>query len=108
MADHSLRRRFEAWAAENHSSPSPEHLAVAWRAVQALAGDGPQYRAAPARFILLELAEHCTGYTVRAMRRKMESGMWLEGREYRKAPDGRIHVDLQGYERWVMSRGGEK
>lgn len=42
-----------------------------------------------------------TGYTVKAIERKIESGAWVEGREYRRAPDGSILVDVEGYERWV-------
>lgn len=42
-----------------------------------------------------------TGYTVKAVERKIESGAWIEGREYRRAPDGSILVDVEGYERWV-------
>lgn len=61
-----------------------------------------QVQVAPARFVLLELAHACTGYTVKAMEKKIERGEWAEGREYRKAPDGRIHVDLRAYEKWVM------
>jgi hypothetical protein len=68
--------------------------------------DQPQFRVAPARFVLLELAVHCTGYTVKAMEKKIERGDWAEGKEYRKAPDGRIHIDLQGYEQWVMNGKG--
>lgn len=60
---------------------------------------------APARFVLLPLAASITGYSVKALQRKIEEGLWLDGREYRRAPDGRIHVDMQAYERWVMSGG---
>ena len=54
-----------------------------------------------ARYVRLPLFERLTGYTQKAVRRKIESGAWLEGREYRRAPDGHIIVDLQGYHRWV-------
>lgn len=56
---------------------------------------------AAARYIRLPLFERLTGYTQKAVRRKIETGAWLEGREYRRAPDGHIIVDLQGYQRWV-------
>lgn len=54
-----------------------------------------------ARYVRLTLFEKLTGYTQKAVRRKIETGVWIEGREYRRAPDGHIIVDLQGYERWV-------
>src|SRR5262245_44634576 len=56
---------------------------------------------APARYVLLPLAYTITGYTVKAMERKIERGDWREGREWRHAPDGRVLIDLQGYQRWV-------
>lgn len=33
--------------------------------------------------------------------RKIDDGKWLEGREY-VGRDGRIFVDLRGYEKWVV------
>lgn len=54
-----------------------------------------------ARYIRLPLFEKLTGYSQKAVRRKIESGAWIEGREYRRAPDGHIIVDLQGYYKWV-------
>ncbi len=54
-----------------------------------------------ARYIKLQVFESLTGYTQKAVRRKIEEGIWREGREFRRAPDGHILVDLQGYEKWV-------
>jgi hypothetical protein len=45
-----------------------------------------------------------SGYTVKAIERKIEAGVWLEGRQFRKAPDGRIMIDVEGVERWVEGR----
>ena len=56
---------------------------------------------APARYVRLPLFEAVTGYTEKAVRRKIEDGVWLEGRQYRRAPDGAILMDLEGYYRWV-------
>jgi hypothetical protein len=28
-------------------------------------------------------------------------GVWLEGKQYRRAPDGHILIDMDGYEKWV-------
>lgn len=65
--------------------------------------DAPTF-IAQARYVLLPLAEPLTGYTVKAMERKMERGDWQEGKVWRRAPDGRVMIDLQGYQRWVESR----
>jgi len=46
-----------------------------------------------------------TGYTEKAVRRKIEDGVWLQGKHYRKAPDGRITMNIQEYYRWVEQAG---
>lgn len=57
-----------------------------------------------ARYVKLPIFEQATGYTEKAVRRKIEEGNWLEGREYRRAPDGHILVDMEGYTKWVESQ----
>jgi hypothetical protein len=56
---------------------------------------------APVRYVLLPLANRVTGYSVKAMERKIERGDWVEGRVWRRAPDGHILIDLLGYQKWV-------
>ena len=62
--------------------------------------EGP-FVLAPARYVLLAVANLITGYSVKAMERKIERGDWVEGKVWRRAPDGRILVDLIGYQKWV-------
>lgn len=59
-----------------------------------------------APYVLLPKAAELTGYSVKAMERKIERGEWVEGREWRRAPDGRRLVSIKGYEQWV-ERGRE-
>lgn len=40
------------------------------------------------------------GMTPKAIRRKIEEGVWLEGHEYFRR-DGRIWIDFVGVARWV-------
>jgi len=56
---------------------------------------------APAPRVLMPLAAICTGMTVKAMQRKIGDGIWREGCEYHRAPDGRIWIDLKGVMQWV-------
>jgi hypothetical protein len=41
-----------------------------------------------------------TGLTEKAIRRKMEDGVWLETLEYSRTPTGQIFIDLQAVARW--------
>lgn len=49
----------------------------------------------------IALAAEALGLTEKAIRRKIEEGVWIEGRQYHRAPDGKIYVDIPGVTRWV-------
>jgi hypothetical protein len=55
---------------------------------------------APARYVLLPLANLITGYSVKAMERKIERGDWVEGKVWRRAPDGRCQRQLNSGVDW--------
>ncbi len=46
-----------------------------------------------------------TGYTEKAVRSKIHDGTWEENKIWKKAADGRILIDVQGYEEWVETGG---
>jgi hypothetical protein len=54
-----------------------------------------------APYITVALAATITGLSEKAIRRKMQDGKWLEGREYRKSPDGGIFISIKGYVDWI-------
>lgn len=54
-----------------------------------------------ARYMMIPAFAAVTGYSERAIRCKIEDGVWIKGREYKKAPDGHIFIDVEGFERWV-------
>lgn len=58
-------------------------------------------RVAAAPYVTIPLAAVITGLTEKAIRRKIEEGKWVEGREYRRSPDGGIFISLKGYQQWV-------
>lgn len=64
----------------------------------------PSVNIRPSRYVLLPLAMLLTGYTVKAMERKIERGDWIEGKVWKRAPDGRVLIDMEGYARWVEGR----
>lgn len=45
-----------------------------------------------------------TGYSENAVRHKIKGGVWVEGRIWKKAPDGRVFVNVDEFERWVESQ----
>lgn len=47
-----------------------------------------------------------SGYTDAAVRGKIKAGVWLERRVWRKAPDGHVLIDVEGYNEWVVNGGG--
>jgi hypothetical protein len=46
--------------------------------------------------------EQITGYTPKAVTRKIQEGVWLEDYEVVKAPDGNWLVSMEGYKRWAV------
>lgn len=53
------------------------------------------------RYVRIPRFCELTGYTEKAVQEKIRVGAWAEGVQYRRAPDGHILVDLQGYEKWA-------
>lgn len=56
---------------------------------------------APAPYVTISLAAMITGLSEKSIRRKIEEGKWVEGREYRRSPDGGILISMRGYAQWV-------
>lgn len=56
------------------------------------------------RYIRIPKFVELTGYTARAVETKISRGVWLEGKQYRRAPDGSILIDMEGYEKWVENQ----
>lgn len=57
----------------------------------------------PAPYVTVHLAAKITGLTEKAIRRKIEDGKWIEGREYRRSPDGGVFISIKGYVQWIES-----
>ena len=55
----------------------------------------------PAPYVTVRLAALITGLTEKAIRRKIEDGKWIEGREYRRSPDGMLFISIKGYVQWI-------
>jgi hypothetical protein len=53
------------------------------------------------RYVTIKKFSEESGNSEKAIRHKIENGMFIEGHEYKYAPDGRILIDKEGYERWA-------
>ncbi|KWK50427.1 hypothetical protein WT81_33365 [Burkholderia stagnalis] len=58
-----------------------------------------------ARYVTIGKCAQETGYTEKAIRNKIHDGTWAQEEVWVKAADGRILVDMQGYEKWVETGG---
>jgi hypothetical protein len=88
-----------AEARQPRASPIARTVRPAQGAHQHVSTDGPRPRVAD--YVTIPVAAAMTGYSVKAIRRKIEAGVWLEGREFRRAPDGHVLISVKGYELWV-------
>lgn len=57
--------------------------------------------------VLIVRAAELTGYSVKAIRCKIDTGVWVENREWFRAPDGRRLVSLAGYRAWTERGAGK-
>ena len=55
------------------------------------------------RYVTVEKFAEISGYTKDAIRMKIKRKVFPEGDVYYKAPDGRDLIDIEGYEKWVIS-----
>lgn len=58
-------------------------------------------------YVTIPKAAEQIGLTEKAIRRKIENGVWIEGREYRRAPDSRVYISLEGVAKWVEGSKSE-
>lgn len=56
------------------------------------------------RYIRIPVFCAQSGYTPKAVSEKIRMGAWVEGRQYRRAPDGHILIDVEGFEKWVENQ----
>lgn len=54
--------------------------------------------------VTIPLAATITGLTKRAIEGKIFRGEWADGKQYYKARDGRIYIDMEGYTSWVTGQ----
>jgi len=53
------------------------------------------------RYLTIRKFASESGYTEAAVRSKIADGTWVKDQVWRHAPDGRVLIDVVGYEAWV-------
>jgi len=53
--------------------------------------------------LVLARAAEVFGITTRAIEGKISRKVWVEGREFHRAPDGTIWVDVRGVQKWATN-----
>ena len=56
------------------------------------------------KWVLIKKLAELTGYTENAIRCKIKKGVWLLGTHWRKAPDGRIHFNVEAIQSWIEGK----
>jgi hypothetical protein len=54
-------------------------------------------------FITLNKLAEGSGYSKPALHKKIHDGVLKEGIHYYRSPDGRIHFNIEEYEKWVRT-----
>lgn len=58
----------------------------------------------PGEYVRPSKFEELTGYSTEAVSAKIRKGVWLEGYEYIKAPDGNILIIMEGFYAWAAGQ----
>ncbi len=54
------------------------------------------------RYLTIRKFSSESGYSEAAVRSKIQGDVWLKGQVWCHAPDGRVLIDVEGYEVWVQ------
>ncbi len=57
------------------------------------------------RYVTIPKFAELSGYSEDAIRTKIRDGIWPEGKIWKKAPDNRVLIDVEGYREWVETGG---
>ena len=55
-------------------------------------------------WVLIRKFVELVGYSDDAVRAKMRRGVWIKDLHWRKAPDGRIFLNIEAIQRWIEGK----
>ncbi len=53
------------------------------------------------KWVRIQKFAELSGYTKKAIERKIDKGQWPQGRIWRNSPDGRRQINIEEYNKWV-------
>jgi len=56
------------------------------------------------KWVTIKKLAELSGYSQEAIRAKIKRGVWCEDRHWRKAPDGRIILNVERIEEWAEGK----
>jgi len=58
----------------------------------------------PLVWVTLQVYAASSGYSVGALRQKMRRGQFIEGKHFRRAPDGRVLMNVEECQKWGIDK----
>ncbi|PTY38076.1 excisionase [Saccharospirillum sp. MSK14-1] len=55
------------------------------------------------RFVTIKRYSELSGYTQEAIRQKIKKGVWRLQKHVYRAPDGRLMINVEEVEKWIVS-----
>lgn len=56
------------------------------------------------KYMLIGKMSQESGYSEKALRRKIEDGVLIQGVHYVKSPDGRININVERFQEWLEGK----
>lgn len=53
------------------------------------------------KWVTIKRFARLSGYSEKAIRNKIDRGVWLEKRHWVKAPDGRLQINIPAIQEWI-------
>lgn len=94
--------QFPAGDCANGKALGRSNRAKAGRQIGARGGENRQPLSL--KWVTLQVYAVSSGYSEGALRQKMRRGQFIEGKHFRKAPDGRVLVNVDECQNWGINK----
>lgn len=63
-----------------------------------------EHQPIPLAWVTIQVYAASSGYSVGALRQKIQRGQFIEGKHFRKAPDGRVLMNVEACQNWGIEK----